>query len=391
MADHSLIEWTHSTWNPVTGCTEVSEGCDLCYARVFAERWRGVPGHPYEQGFDLRLWPERLDRPLRWRRPRMIFVTSMGDLFHEGVPDQFIAQVFAVMAATPWHTYQVLTKRHARMRTLLSSEVFQSLVARTLMEWAESTPGPPYVPEHLVVTCGQPWWPLANVWGGVSVETQRWAEIRIPELVRTPLAVRFLSCEPLLDMVDLSRWLWLSAGSTAGPFRDHAGRVRHVDGAGNRLSTGGIGGQTITHTPARDLHWVIAGGESGTGGRELHRKGASPDRRRPAPMHPAWPRLLRDQCVEAEVPFFFKQWGSWVENRDEAGELVVPDRPTRGLVALHTAGMTALESDNPFNPFAAGHPNWTVMRRVRSKTRAGRELDGRTWDEFPAAVPAIRR
>ena len=127
MSDGSAIEWTDATWNPVTGCTKVSPGCDHCYAETFAERFRGVPGHHFEQGFDLTLRPERLDQPLRWTRPRRIFVNSMSDLFHKDVPDEFIARVFAVMALAPQHTFQVLTKRHARMRALLTSHAWWTL------------------------------------------------------------------------------------------------------------------------------------------------------------------------------------------------------------------------------------------------------------------------
>src|SRR5919197_4075074 len=118
MSDKSAIEWTDATWNPVTGCTQVSSGCDHCYALTFAERWRGIPGHPYEQGFDLKLWPERLDVPLRWRKPRTIFVNSMSDLFHEDIPTAFIERVFATMRAANWHTFQILTKRQDRLAEL---------------------------------------------------------------------------------------------------------------------------------------------------------------------------------------------------------------------------------------------------------------------------------
>ena len=118
MADNSAIEWTEATWNPVTGCDRISPGCALCYARTFAERWRGVPDHPYEQGFDLRLWPQRLDQPLRWKRPRQIFVNSMSDLFHEDVPDEFITEVFTTMVEADWHVFQILTKRHERLSEL---------------------------------------------------------------------------------------------------------------------------------------------------------------------------------------------------------------------------------------------------------------------------------
>lgn len=239
MSQQSTIEWTDATWNPVTGCVKISPGCKHCYAETFAERFRGVPGHPYEQGFDLRLWPSRLDAPLRWKRPRMIFVNSMSDLFQDGVTDEFIAQVFEVMARARQHTFQVLTKR-----------------AERLAQWHEA--------HH------EAWW-LENVWLGVSVEDRRYGLPRIPLLRRVRAAVRFLSVEPLLE--DL------------GP-----------------LDLTGI-------------DWVIVGGESGHGAR---------------PMRPHWAGSVRDQCLAADVPFFFKQWGGvW-------------------------------------------------------KKRNGRELDNRTWDELPS-------
>ena len=241
MSDNSAIEWTEATWNPVTGCNEVSPGCAHCYARTFAERFRGVPGHPYENGFDLTLRPERIDQPLLWRRPRLIFVNSMSDLFHESVPDSFIQSVFDVMRRADWHTFQLLTKRSARL--------------------AKIAPDLP--------------WPN-NVWVGVSVENQRWVN-RVDDLRRVPAAVRFLSCEPLLGPLSLD---------------------------------------------LTSIHWVIAGGESG---------------HRARPMRPEWARDVRDQCVSAGVPFFFKQWGA----HDDAG-----------------------------------------IRR--SKQATGRLLDGCVWDEMPA-------
>jgi protein gp37 len=214
MAQATAIEWTEATWNPVRGCTKVSPGCKHCYAQTFAERWRGIPGHPYEQGFDLRLVPEKLEEPLSWTRPRRIFVNSMSDLFHERVPEDFIRRVFEVMEEASWHTFQILTKRSARVRELA-----------------------PRLP-----------WPL-NVWQGVSVENARYT-VRIDDLQQVPAAVRFLSVEPLL-----------------GP---------------------------IPSLPLDGISWVIVGGESGPKHRALD---------------PAWVREIRDQCVAARVPFFFKQWG----------------------------------------------------------------------------------
>jgi protein gp37 len=215
MGDRTGIEWTDATWNPVTGCTKVSPGCAHCYAETFAERFRGVPGHPYENGFDLQLRPERLELPLEWKRPRLIFVNSMSDLFHPGVPDEYVARVFRTMEKAKQHTFQVLTKRPERAALLA-----------------------PDLP-----------WP-DNVWMGTSVENQRWT-CRIDALRQVPAAIRFLSCEPLL-----------------GPLE---------------LELGGI-------------HWVIVGGESG------------PRARR---MRPEWAEDIRDQCLAANVPFFFKQWGAY--------------------------------------------------------------------------------
>ena len=227
----SQIEWTDATWNPVTGCTQVSPGCAHCYAKTFAERFRGVPGHPYERGFDLQLRPERLDQPLRWSKPRTIFVNSMSDLFHRDVPDDYVRKVFGVMEAASQHRFQVLTKQAERLATL-----------------APSLP-----------------WP-AHVWMGVSVENQRWTS-RIDYLRETPATVKFLSCEPLLGPLELD-----------------------LEG----------------------IDWVIVGGESGPGAR---------------PMEPDWARGVRNQCVEASVPFFFKQWGA----HDARGKRVGKKRAGRRL------------------------------------------------------------
>jgi len=277
MADSSSIEWTDSTWNPVTGCTEVSPGCDHCYAKTFAERWRGTPGHYFERGFDVVLRPERLGQPLSWHRPRKIFVNSMSDLFHEQVPDDFIAHTFAIMAICPQHTFQLLTKRHGRMRSLLNSPRFQAEV-HAIAEAIDL--------QHSFQ------WPIPNLWLGVSVEDQHWANIRIPALLHTPAAVRFLSMEPLLGPVTF-RWAkW-------APLID----ASHLDSL-------------------RGIEWVIVGGESGHGAR---------------PMEAEWVRTIRDECLEAGVAFLFKQWGA----HDELGIRM-------------------------------------------TKKASGRELDGRTWDQFPA-------
>ena len=184
MSDKSAIEWTDATWNPVTGCTQISPGCDHCYALTFAERFRGVPGHPYEQGFDLKLWPTRLDLPLRWKRPRRIFVNSMSDLFHESVPIEYIRRVFEVMVAAEWHVFQVLTKRPQRM--------------------AKLAPDLPW-PEH--------------IWAGTSVELDRFTWRSNSYLREVPAAVRFVSAEPLLGplpSLQLDHLQWVIAGGESG-------------------------------------------------------------------------------------------------------------------------------------------------------------------------------
>jgi protein gp37 len=189
VAERSKIEWTDATWNPTRGCTKISPGCTHCYAAVFAERFRGVKGHPYEQGFDLRLVPEKLNEPFRWKTPRRVFVNSMSDLFHEGVPDDYIASVVDVMLQADWHTYQVLTKRSTRMRELLHGRLRFAAAKR-------------------------------HIWWGVSVENRKHGLPRIQDLLRTPAAVKFLSIEPLLEdlgEIELSGVHWVIVGGESGP------------------------------------------------------------------------------------------------------------------------------------------------------------------------------
>jgi len=219
MSAHSEIEWTDATWNPVRGCTKISPGCAHCYAETFAERFRGVPGHAYEQGFDLRIVDEKLAEPLRWATPRTIFVNSMSDLFHEGIADDYILRVAQVMRLARWHTFQVLTKRATRLRDLLQTK---------LSDFGK----------------------LSHIWWGVSVENRKHGLPRIEQLQAAPAGIRFLSIEPLLE--DL-------------------GRIN-----------------------LQGIDWVIVGGESGPGAR---------------PMDKAWVISIRDQCLDAGIPFFFKQWG----------------------------------------------------------------------------------
>ncbi len=261
MSDKSAIEWTDATWNPVRGCIKVSPGCKHCYAETFAERFRGVPGHPYEQGFDPRLVPEKLDEPLHWKKPRRIFVNSMSDLFQEAVSDDFIAGVFGVMAVAWRHTFQLLTKRAERLPEWFATSFGLESAEVTVARAAERH-GVIWDPRgsqaHLYPRGGLthrlsdrrrwPGWPLPNVHLGVSVEDRKYGVPRIEHLRRTPAAVRFLSIEPLLEDV-------------------------------GELDLTGI-------------HQVIVGAESG---------------RRPRPMEEKWVRSVRDQCVARGVAFFYKQ------------------------------------------------------------------------------------
>jgi protein gp37 len=188
MSQTSTIEWTDATWNPVRGCTKISPGCKHCYAETFAERFRGVPNHPYERGFDLRTVPEKLFEPLRWKKARKIFVNSMSDLFHPDVPDEYIVQVAQVMMDGHWHQYQVLTKRSDRLRALLNSK----------LRFATES---------------------SHIWWGVSVENRKHGVPRIADLRATPASIKFLSVEPLLEdlgELDLADINWLIAGGESG-------------------------------------------------------------------------------------------------------------------------------------------------------------------------------
>lgn len=271
MGEQTAIEWAESTWNPVTGCDRVSPGCDHCYALSLSARLKAMGQPKYQTdgrpetsgpGFGVTVHPDELDRPLSWAKPRRVFVCSMSDLFHPQVPDAFIASVFAVMAVADRHTFQVLTKRPQRVQSLLTSATFATRVAEIGREH--------YIGDQAgwrragrLLTRGEA---LPNVWLGVSVEDQQRADQRIPQLLDTPAAIRFLSAEPLLGLLDLFRLLdWGCDGSH-----------RWCD-------------------PDRIIDWVIVGGESGPGAR---------------PMHPAWARQLVRQCQQAGVAVFMKQLGS---------------------------------------------------------------------------------
>ena len=333
MGDKSKIEWTDATWNPVTGCKKVSEGCRNCYMARTVPRFGQDP-------WKVVLHPDRLAQPLKWKSPRRIFVNSLSDLFHEDVPEYFIFQVLANIWQASQHTFQVLTKRPKRMMAVMGKH-YKSIQRG----------------------------PLENLWLGVSVENQATADERIPLLLQTPAAVRFVSAEPLLGPVSF-RW---------------AKWDNWKDADGNRRPV------VNEHDGLRMIDWVIVGGESG------------PDAR---PMHPDWARSIRDQCQGAGVPYFFKQWGEWKPisemSEPEHSALYVSNRKANPnkfedqavLDECHGRRCTVEDScirydGVEFKKTSApgawelrdGHPAMQVFRI--GKKKAGSMLDGREWKEWP--------
>jgi protein gp37 len=340
------IEWTDATWNPIAGCSIVSPGCTHCYAmRQAARIERMIPSLEHYKGLTkpskagpvwtgkVALAPEKtLLEPLRRRKPTMYFVNSMSDLFHEDVPNEWIDRIFAVMALCPQHTFQVLTKRAERMRRYCTPsgplwEDFRitpqsNVISRVWLHMVAMNPDrdnviarEPYAPR----------WPLPNVWLGVSAERQQEADERIPHLLATPAAVRFVSLEPLLGPIELWR------------IDEEECALRGV----GVVRSGGMTASTPDSPPEGyddsypGIDWAIVGGESGR-----------PDARQ---INADWVRSLRDQCQQAQVPFFFKQWGAWWPDCQRMNDPTV--NPAHGI-------------------------------RVGKKA-AGRLLDGRTWDEMP--------
>lgn len=268
MGDNSTIGWTNATWNPISGCSKVSPGCAHCYAETVSHRfgWTTKPWTATNASVNVQWHPDRLDRPFRWKRGRLIFVNSMSDLFHEVVPDAWIDAVFAVMAMNAQHTYQILTKRPQRMRNYLRDPQTVLRIAEVINRMDDRRAYDVFADDLRHGAA----WPLRDVWLGVSVEDQRCADERIPLLLQTPATVRFLSCEPLLGPVDLS----------AIPLPAPGGDPVLV----NALHRSSV--------LAPRVDWVIAGAESGPGAR---------------PMEDDWVRTLRDQCQAAGAAFFFKQ------------------------------------------------------------------------------------
>ncbi|MFC7794579.1 DUF5131 family protein [Streptomyces cinereoruber] len=330
MGDTTTIEWTDRTWNPISGCTQISAGCDNCYAKTIAERFRGGAAFPH--GFDIQIRPDKVNAPLTWRKPAKVFVNSMSDLFHADIDRTWIADIFAVMAAVPRHTFQVLTKRHARMRSLLTDPTFVDQVRSRAI-------GKGLTPDAWA-------WPLPNVWLGVSVEDQKWADIRIPALLDTPAAIRWISAEPLLGPIDLTNVGTLNV--LRGDSTGHENGLHWVDGP--------------------TINWVVAGGESGHGAR---------------PAHPDWFRTLRNQCAQEHIPFLFKQHGAWADRTTLTGDqrAAASIWDDKRVTYVHPVdGRTQSHGDWGSNDHTQG---WAAMQNVGKKA-AGRELDGRIHDDYPA-------
>ncbi|MBY2911396.1 phage Gp37/Gp68 family protein [Rhizobium leguminosarum] len=379
MSDGTKIEWTDATWNPITGCSVVSPGCTNCYAMKLAGT--RLQHHPSRAGLtrdtkagpvwtgEVRFNDQWLEEPLHWKRPRMIFVCAHGDLFAEGVPNEWIDKVFAVMAAAPQHIFQVLTKRPERMREYLTSKLLEHRIVAAQIQLAFPIKSPGRWP-HM---------PLPNVWLGVSVEDQKRADERLPILHEIRAAVLWVSNEPALGPIDWKRWL--PTGRRARSPQGHEfiapqyfmTKCEHC---------GWIGSSELQHvSPIADtgdadviccnchqitdcdeiprIGWMVAGGESGAGCR---------------PMHPHWTYQLRDQCAIANVPFLFKQWGNWIIASVDNGHHD-SSMATNDAIWLDVDGRQA-------KPSCDGMREPIGMFRV-TKARAGRRLDGRLHDGFP--------
>jgi protein gp37 len=339
----SKIEWTNETWNPIVGCSKLSPGCQNCYAEKMALRLVHMPHTDYyafvldnnkeddpEKFKYLPKWngqthlnEEGLYKPLSWKKPRMVFVISMGDLFHESTPFKEIDKVMAIIAISPKHTFQILTKRANRMHEYFSQGK-ETLIAC----WEDAIYEMGVVDKQSecpdVIACyvnnrAEKEWPFKNIWLGVTAENQEQADKRIPILNEIPAAVKFVSIEPMLSAVDLNK-------SLEHTLKCHAGGLKNC------------------------LSWVICGGESGHKAR---------------PMHPNWVRSLRDQCKTANVPFFFKQWGEWMPGDDLEPAIMAIEHPKFRIKAMH-----------------AWNDKKEAMLKV-GKKYSGHLLDGEEYHQFP--------
>lgn len=367
MGDNSKIQWTEATWNFIVGCNRVSAECDHCYAIREAARMAGNPNAKIKAVYDgltttrnerldwtgvVRFVEERLDIPLRWQRPRRIFVASLSDPFHHLVRVGDLARAWAVMYLAGWHVFQVLTKRADRMRAILNDPAFERLVRDTARAMIADG--------YALRAHPAPWqWPLKNVWLGVSVGTQEAASKRIAWLLRTPAQERFLSCEPLLGEVNLDHYLvtdWTRIGDN--PAQQLRGNVHY-------------------HGP-HAISWIIVGGESGPNAR---------------PMHPKWERDIRQQAIAAGARYHFKQWGEWIPKTQIAdfrrdvglgGWVVrsewtprIQDKPW-GCLDIH--GTFQEETTTWNGNQEARRDDYEVTVYRVGKNTAGRLVDGQEWN-----------
>lgn len=391
MAEHTLIEWARhpvtglgATWNIVTGCAVVSPGCTNCYAMKLAGT--RLKHHVSRQGLTVQtksgpVWngqvrfnEQWLTQPLAWKKPHGIFVAAHGDLFADGVTDDQLDRIFAIMALTPQHVYYVLTKRPERMRDYLTrpagngkqdirNHLAWEVLPQVMIAWApqwksEGIDGPHRSRGIAAFTK----WPLPNVWLGVSVEDQTRADERIPILLDTPAALRFISAEPLLGPIDIAGYTFIFTHEDEAALMDE--RPGFVPILPFRDPKTTPSDQICTPR----LDWVIAGGESGPSAR---------------PSHPDWFRSLRDQCAEADVAFFFKQWGNWAPDTGPmpSGDPIMDGR-ARCAVWQGDRWLFAADGDTP--PSDAGEGEWVYHL---GKKAAGRMLDGQAHSAFPDISP----
>lgn len=394
---NTSIQWADRVWNPVVGCSKVSAGCQNCYAERMHRRLQSgldKTGKYSEPFSTVRLHEPSLDIPLSWKNPKRIFVNSMSDLFHGDLSFNDVDEVMARIAVNQQHNYIILTKRPERMVEYFKdngradnpaweyTEYYSGISSRVQEE------DPPHAPSSYykrtgeyedalqavcssLSSCGH----LPNLWLGVSVEDQKTADERIPLLLETPAAVRFVSCEPLLGPVDLSGYLNL----------DKDCEILELEEGDNSDICCGCNYEEGTYCNAseRKLDWVIVGGESGPSAR---------------PMHPQWVRDIRDQCLSAEVPFHFKQWGEWVAiskgcfrqevfgiDIDTEIAYTCADLSDKGkLFHLSTSGECAKETDSYDDPwFDIMDSSGSVPINKVGKKKAGNELDGQVWEQFP--------
>lgn len=365
------IDWADKAWNPVTGCSPISEGCAHCYAQRMAKRLAGRCGYPADDPFRVTLHEDKLTEPYTWKKPKRVFAGSMCDLFHEDVLEEWLWEIFATMAEHPRHTFIIITKRPERMCEVLNDLSFWACVEGTCQKRYHERTGED--PSLWLAVHG----PLPNVIGMVTVENQKWADIRIPWLLKTELACRGVSLEPMLGEVDLGKYLWKTCSDCGGQM---------LTGSDGEACLCARYSSRPGYERLRLLDWFIVGGETGPGAR---------------PMHPDWVRKVRDDCHAAGVPFFFKQWGEWLpicedrsglidacyrsnkkahedQDQDTLDELYGKTCMVERYVMHHDGSL-----HQPLEPCAFRHGNNPMTIFKVGKKAAGHLLDGREWREIP--------